>query len=83
VAISIVHFPRQKNRESDKKGLWFQERKNNFCSHCGKSGNQIKKCWTPHSDLCSKQNQEYVKEIRRRQVTTSMEFDSLAKRFEK
>jgi hypothetical protein len=81
-ARSKGHFPK-KNRENDKKGLWFQDKNKNFCTHCGKSGHWIEKCWTLHPQLCLKQNQEDVKALTRRQVATSAEVDSLAEKFEK
>jgi hypothetical protein len=59
------HFPK-KNRGNDKKGLWFQDRNKNLCTHCGMSGHWIEKCWTLHPQLRPKKNQEDVKALTRR-----------------
>jgi hypothetical protein len=41
------HFLK-KNMENDKKGLRFQVRNKNVCTHCGKSGHWVEKCCTLH-----------------------------------
>jgi hypothetical protein len=54
-AKSKGHFPRQKKRGNDKKGLWFQDGNKKLFSYCGKSGHQIEKCWTLYPHLCPKE----------------------------
>jgi len=76
------HFPK-KNRENDKKRLWFQDKNKNFFTHYGKSGHWIENFWKLLPQLCPNQNQEDVKALTMRQVAASIEIGNVVEKFEK